>query len=94
MDKQGSDRIRVVAYRDGDVWVAQCIEYDISAQGANFESAMKRLEIVVNAECEYTKNKFGQPFANIDPAPDAFARRFDALSESLEIDNMELRIAA
>jgi hypothetical protein len=72
--------IRVIAYRDGDSWVAQCLEYDISAQGSDFDTAMQRLEIVVNAQCEYSQREFGQAFARIDPAPQAFMARWDQLT--------------
>lgn len=75
--------IRVIAYRDGDSWVAQCLEYDISAQGSDFDTAMQRLEIVVNAQCEYTQREYGQAFARIDPAPQAFTARWDRMAGDL-----------
>lgn len=88
------DTIRVIAYREGEAWVAQCVEYDISAQGADFDTAMRRLTGTVNAECDYTREKHGKEFAGIDAAPAVFAEWFDAAHQSLRTDNMELRIAA
>lgn len=89
------DMIRVLAFREGEAWVAQCLEYDISAQGPDFETAMKRLTIVVNAECEYTRTKHGTPFNGLEPAPAEFAAKFDELEQSLMYhNNMELRLAA
>lgn len=86
--------IRVIAYRDGDVWVAQCLEYDISAQGADFQTAMRRLTATVNIECQHTRRTHGEAFASIEPAPEHFERMFEAAEQSLASENMEWRIAA
>jgi hypothetical protein len=94
MATTNTDSIRVIAYREGGVWVAQCIEHDIAAQGADFQTAMRRLTATVNAECEHTLEKHGQRFANIDPAPKKFEHMFDAAEQSLQARNMEWRIAA
>lgn len=94
MATTNKDSIRVIAYREGDAWIAQCLEHDISAQGADFQSAMRRLTATVNAECRYTLEKHGEEFANIDPAPKQFERMFDAIEQSLQAEKMELRIAA
>lgn len=88
------DAIRVIVYRDGESWIAQCIEYDIAAQGCDFDTAMRRLTGTVNAECRYTLEKHGEEFAGIDPAPAVYADRFEQAQQSLRTDSMELRIAA
>jgi hypothetical protein len=88
------DTIRVVVYRDGEAWIAQCVEYDICAQGADFDTAMRRLVGTVNAECDYTRKKHGVEFSGIGPAPSVFADKFEAAQQSLHADGMELRIAA
>lgn len=88
------ETIRVLAYRDGDMWVAQCVEFDISTQADDCDTAMRRLEVVMRAECDYTKRRHGKVFANIDAAPDWFGERFDELTQSLHHENMEYRIAA
>jgi hypothetical protein len=88
------ESMRVIAYRDGEAWVAQCIEHDISAQGCDFQTAMRRLIATVNAESKYTLENHGKEFATIDPAPPVFAAMFDAADQSLQNDNMEWRIAA
>ena len=88
------DTIRVIAYREADAWVAQCIEYDICAHGDDFDTAMRRLTGTVNAECRHTMEKHGKVFEGIDPAPAIYADWFDAAHQTLHTDNMELRIAA
>lgn len=94
MATTNTDTIRVVAYRDGDAWVAQCLEYDIFAQGADFQSAMRRLTATVNLECKHTLAATGTAFGGIDPAPSIFETMFGAAQQSLMADNYELRIAA
>ena len=94
MDKQSADIIRVIAYREGDQWVAQCLEYDIAAQGPDFQEAMLRLTMTVNAECEYTLKKHGKAFESIDAAPQEFFEKFEQTDFSMRSDHMELKIAA
>lgn len=94
MSKENHDTIRVVVYRDCEAWIAQCVEYDICAQGSDFDTAMRRLIGTVNAECKYTLEKFGKEFAGIGPAPAVFADKFEAGHQPLRTNGMELRIAA
>lgn len=94
MTSDTQSTIRVVLYRDSDAWIAQCVEYDICAQGSDFETAMRRLIGTVNAESDYTLKKHGEAFKGIAPAPSVFADKFDAGSQHLHADGMELRIAA
>jgi hypothetical protein len=88
------EKIRVLAFREHDVWVAQCLEYDICAQGHDFEAALRRLAVVVNQQCRYTLEKHGEEFAGLDPAPAHFEKQFCELEQSVLHDNMELRLAA
>lgn len=91
-----SNTIRVIAYREGDMWVAQCLEHDISAQGADFQTVMRRLAATLHCEADYTKEKHGEAFATIDAAPETFFHMFEAAEgEALRAaENMELKIAA
>ncbi|MEA3030282.1 MAG: hypothetical protein QOG13_1607 [Sphingomonadales bacterium] len=94
MATTNSSVIRAIAFREGEAWVAQCIDHDISSQGKTFPDAMRRLTAAVNAECEYTLEKHGEEFAGIDPAPEKFEQMFIDAEQSLQADNMEWRIAA
>jgi hypothetical protein len=96
MAKTNPDTIRVIAYREPDSWVAQCLEYDISSQGADFQTAMARLQATVNCEADYTRRKHGEAFKSIGPAPRIFFDMFEAADgEAMRAsENMELKIAA
>jgi hypothetical protein len=63
--------LRVVVLKDGDIFVAQCLEIDVSAQGTSHEEAMNRLRAALRAEEAEAKNS-GKKLSDIGPAPMAF----------------------
>lgn len=67
-----SNQIRVVVFREGDVWVAQCLEYDIGAQAPDLETLHRRLALTVELERRISTERNGKAFAGIDPAPKHF----------------------
>lgn len=72
-----ADRIRVIAFREGEQWVAQCLEYDIGTQAADLTELQKRLALAVDAERNESIARNGNAFEGIDPAP----RRFHEMWE-------------
>jgi hypothetical protein len=78
------DQIRIVAFPEGDGWVAHCVEYDIVAHGADLPSVKRNITAVLRAECRYTTETHGEAFANIPPAPDFFGVLYEEAEESLE----------
>lgn len=66
-----AEQFRVVVLKDEDMFVAQCLEVDISAQGKTAEEAVSRLKIVFNAEIEDARVA-GVDVREIGPAPDSF----------------------
>lgn len=64
-----SHELRVIMFRDGNQWVAQCLEYDIGAQASDLETLEARLGVALDAEFETSMEVHGTPFAGIDPAP-------------------------
>ena len=69
--------IRVVVFRDGDVWVAQCLEYDIGAQASDIDTLNERLKAVLKAELKESHERNGEPFAGIGPAPQRFQQMWE-----------------
>ncbi|HMR33960.1 MAG TPA: hypothetical protein PKA13_21535 [Geminicoccaceae bacterium] len=64
--------VRAVVFQEGDVWVAQCLEYDICAQANTVNEAKARLLATIRFEYEQTLTDSGVPFAGIDRAPRQF----------------------
>lgn len=71
-----ADGIRVVVLKDDDIYVAQCLEVDVAAQGATPEQAMQRLKVALCAEEEEARQS-GKSLDDIGPAPDAFRAVYD-----------------
>jgi hypothetical protein len=86
-------QLRVVAFQEGDGWIAQCVDYDLCVQGKNLAQAKRRMTALIRLEAEYTKDKNGEYFAGLDPAPDYFFAMFDGAEEAL-IGDMDFRLAA
>jgi predicted RNase H-like HicB family nuclease len=73
--------LRVVILKDGDIFVAQCLEYDVAAQGKTEEQAIKRLKACLRAEEEIAAAE-GRELSDIGPAPEAFHAVYDSDSIS------------
>ncbi|MBI4183216.1 MAG: hypothetical protein HY521_04375 [Proteobacteria bacterium] len=75
MDAQPT--LRVVAYKEGDTWVAQCLEYDIGAQAPDLDELWVRFSIAFEAEKTESSERHGEPFAGIAPAPTEFKEMWE-----------------
>ena len=74
------EHLRVVVFEDDDIWVAQCLEYDIGAQGPDVATLQKRFRIALLAELEVSLEKGDEPFSGIDPAPEFYHNLWDSCS--------------
>ena len=63
--------IRIVAFKEGDTWIAQCLEVDISAQASDLNTLSDRIEVAIEAE---------KPFTGIARAPDHFFKMWESVS--------------
>lgn len=70
-------QIRALLAREGDFWVAQCLEYDIGAQARDLDDLRKRLLAALEAERQESIRRYGEPFAGIGPAPSFFHEQWD-----------------
>jgi hypothetical protein len=80
--------IRVVVFKDNDVWVAQCLEFDIGAQADSIDALTERLNAVLKAELKESVERNKMPFAGIAPAPQRFHTMWEHRTRSLEIKAM------
>jgi hypothetical protein len=79
--------LRVVVFKQEDMFVAQCLEHDISVQAADIATLQMRFEETVAIE--------GEDLAAISPAPESFQKMWDDGYElESKIDNAEMRLAA
>lgn len=76
-----NDTIRVVTFREGDLYVAQALEVDVSAQGKTAEDAQRRLNVALRRE-EMDAEQEGRSLFDIGPAPHPFHVLYEAASIS------------
>jgi hypothetical protein len=57
------DSLRAVVFREDDLYVAQCLEQDISVQAPDLNTLIDRLELAVDAECALSMELTGKPFS-------------------------------
>lgn len=89
-------KARVILFPEADVWIAQCIEFDIAAQGRNREECAQRFVRQLEAEIELSVEKSGAPLAGIPPAPlfyvDMFERAFTPAKSSPAVETSRARV--
>lgn len=61
--------LRIVVLKEGDMFVAQCLEFDICTQGPDLETLRSRMDCLLSIELNE-----GQA---IDPAPERFHKMWD-----------------
>jgi hypothetical protein len=42
--------VRIIAFKEDDIWVAQCLEHDVSVQAADLDTLKGRMEVALRAE--------------------------------------------
>ena len=71
------EKLRVVIFRDGDGWAAQCLEHDICAYADDLGELQRRFEATFALECQISQEIHGEPLKGISPAPENFQRMWD-----------------
>ena len=70
-------KINVVVYEDGDLWIAQGIEYDIAAYADSLSQAVSKFERALIANLAMNV-ELGRPgLEKIGPAPQRFRELFE-----------------
>jgi hypothetical protein len=67
-----SFNISAVLYQEGDWWIAQCLEYDITTQADTFPNLQYELERVLFAHICASVTEGRTPFADLPAAPSKF----------------------
>jgi hypothetical protein len=80
--------LRVVMFKDGDLWVAQCLEHDIGAQATTFDELKTNFNAVLRAELKESAEHHQPPLADIPPAPERFHTMWHHRARSAEINFM------
>ena len=70
-------RLSVLLLKEGESWVAQCLEHDIAAQGKTANDAKHALEKTIAGQGFLDLKSGVSPIVNIKPAPDYYRNLFD-----------------
>ena len=86
-------KLRILIAQDGADLVAQCMDYDIGAQGHDIETVLRRLALTFGAEMRVRQEELGSPFAGLEPAPADIRRMWCAPTDAIEARIKELEEA-
>ena len=64
-------QIRIVAFKEGDCWIAQCLEVDVSAQANDLDTLKGRIEVALEGE---------RPLKDLPRAPERFFEMWGQIS--------------
>jgi hypothetical protein len=69
--------LKILLLTEGSAWIAQCLQFDITAQGRSYRDALDRLEVLFWAEHYQAQNENRIPFLNLDKAPNRYWIMFE-----------------
>jgi hypothetical protein len=73
-----SCKLDVVVFREGTVWVSQCLQHNIAAQGENLRECLDALRSVLLARIAAAANGLiDDPFKDVPPAPRKYWERYE-----------------
>jgi hypothetical protein len=75
MPSQGAaamNTVRIVTFKEGEIWVAQCLEHDVCVQAADLATLGSRIEMALQAE---------SPLDKLPQAPAHFFELWDKKSD-------------
>ncbi len=64
--------VSVLLHMDRGAWVAQCLEYDVAAQGATIPEAKENFLSTLEAQIRFDLRDGKTPLADLDPAPRSY----------------------
>jgi len=70
--------VNVLAFREGELWVAQCIEYDISARSDTLASAMTAFRRAFAANLAANRELGRNALDGVPPAPQRYKQMFES----------------
>lgn len=87
-----SIEINCLFYQEEDTWVAQGLEYDITAQASSLPEAHKKFFMKLIAEVVIAMDLGREPYFGLAPAPGQFWRLFDESKMAVTRDSPPVRI--
>ncbi|MEP7009491.1 MAG: hypothetical protein ABJC13_04135 [Acidobacteriota bacterium] len=76
--------IRAVAFRSGDWWVAQCLEYRIATQSRRLEDLPYELDRLLKVQIAASLEMGIEPFYGFSPAPRKYWEMYEKATSRVE----------
>jgi hypothetical protein len=77
-------RIRVVVFRSGEWWIAQCLEYNLATQARRLEDVPAEVHRVLHLQITASRQRGVEPFAGFAPAPGRYWDMYEQAKARLE----------
>ena len=78
---QNEPNIRILVFKDGDIYVAQCLEVDIAACADSVNRLRENIVGTIDAYRQETIERHGVAFQGIEPAPQEFHDMWDSANK-------------
>lgn len=82
--------LRVLFIKDGDLWVAQCIDRDIAAQGRSVSEAKRAFEHTIIGQILFDLKRGKEPLSDFRPAPASYRAKFDEAEQLMDTKPIQL----
>ena len=75
-DDRSDMRLHAVALRRGDLWVVQCLEYDIATQAQTISELEESLLRLLAGHIELSRRNDEVPFSRLPKAPPSYWEKY------------------
>ncbi len=77
MGQMDAYKLDVLFFREGNVWVGQCLQHDIAVQGENLRECMQELrDSLLGRIMGASDLGMDHPFKDVPPAPAKYWKRY------------------
>jgi hypothetical protein len=89
----GALEVRVILYQEGDRWIAQGLEFDVTARGSSPPDAAERFLAKMGAELVMSE-ELGDtsPLSGVNQAPEKFWRMWADARMSVDSERLPIRL--
>lgn len=81
--------VRAVVFRDEDLWIAQCLEYDLATQGRTLEQLRERVKRLLLVRMAVSQKERRKPFGGLPKGPQEFWELWES-AEALETQSRDM----
>lgn len=82
-----------ILYQEDSHWIAQGLEFDITAQAPSLPELHKRFAMKIASEVAISLDLGKKPLENVGPAPEEFWRMFEGAKLTVDAESTPVRIS-